>query len=281
MRVFARASDELARVAQHHARSIGWAARAGYVTRAFLYFIIGGLAALAAFGYGGETTDSKGAIVEVYRQPFGQALLVLAAIGLFAYAAFQTYQALLDRETAKHGSFSRIGAGLGALVHLGLGAYAVRLIGGTSRPTSGDADTRKSTAEILAWHPVGPWLVAGVALTLLIVSGVQLWQAWRAKLDDQLDLSSVGAGSRRWVIGMSRVGIASRAIVGMIAGAFLLVAAVKSDPQRAKGFAASLSLVRQAPLGGALFAVVALGLIAFAFYQLIEARYRRVAGKAP
>jgi hypothetical protein len=281
MQAFPRASNELARVAQHHARSLGWMARAGYVTRAFLYFIIGGLAALAAFGYGGDTTDSKGAITELYRQPFGQTLLVLAAIGLCGYAAFQIHQALLDRETAQRGVHMRIAAGFGALIHLGLAVYAVRLIGGTTRQSSGERDTRAGTAEVLAWEPVGPWLVAGLAVTLLIVSGFQLWCAWRAKLDDQLDLSSVGAGSRRWLVAVSRVGIAARAVVGMIAGTFLLVAALTSDPQQAKGFGASLSLVREAPFGGALFALVALGLMAFAFYQLIEARYRRVAGQTP
>jgi hypothetical protein len=281
MHAFPRASNELARVAQHHARSLGWMARAGYVTRAFLYFIIGGLAALAAFGYGGDTTDSKGAITELYRQPFGQTLLVLAAIGLFGYAAFQIHQALLDRETARRGVHLRIGAGLGALIHFGLGVYAVQLVGGTTRQSSGERDTRASTAEVLAWEPVGPWLVAGVAVTLLIVSGFQLWCAWRAKLDDQLDMSSLAAGSRRWLVAVSRIGIAARAVVGTIAGAFLLVAALTSNPQRAKGFGASLSLVREAPFGGALFALVALGLMAFACYQLIEARYRRVAGHTP
>jgi hypothetical protein len=254
-------------------------ARAGYVTRAFLYFIVGGLAALAAFGYGGDTTDTKGAIVELYRQPFGQVLLIMATLGLFGYAVFQAYQALFDPGTARYRGLSRIGAAIGALIHGGLGVYAVRLVGGTTRPGSGDADTRHGTAQVLAWDPVGPWLVAGVAITLLVVSGFQLWCAWCAKLDDQLDMSSLGAGSRRWVVRVSRVGIAARAVVGMIAGAFLLVAAVTSDPQQAKGFGASLALVRQAPFGGALFAVVALGLTAFAFYQLIEARYRRVAGE--
>jgi hypothetical protein len=281
MPVSPQASADLARVAQRHARSIGWMARAGYVTRAFLYFIVGGLAALAAFGHGGDTTDSKGAIAELYRQPFGQVLLVLAAVGLFAYAAFQIHQALLEPETARHGVVKRIGAALGALIHLGLGAYAVRLIGGTTRPSSGDADTRQGTATVLSWDPLGPWLVAGVALTLLIASAFQLWCAWRAQLDDQLDLSSLGGASRRWVVALSRVGIASHAVVGMIAGTFLLVAAVTSDPQQAKGFGASLSSLRQAPFGGELFAIVALGLTAFAFYQLIEARYRRVAGETP
>jgi hypothetical protein len=174
--------------------------------------------------------------------------------------------------------FPRIGAGIGALIHAGLGIYAVRLIGGTTRPGTGDRDAVRGTAQVLAWDPVGPWLVAGVGIALLVVSGFQLWCAWRAKLDDQLDLSSLGSVARRWVVALSRAGIASRAVVGLIGGTFLLVAAATSNAQEAKGFGESLSLVRQAPFGGALFALVALGLLAFAFYQLIEARYRRVAG---
>jgi hypothetical protein len=57
---------------------------------------------------------------------------------------------------------------------------------------------------------------------------------------------------------------------------FLLSAAINSNAGEAKGFDESLAMVRQAPFGGVLFAVVALGLLAFAFYELVEARYRRV-----
>ena len=67
-------AQQLRRVVRDHGRSFEWLARAGYATQAFLYFTIGGLAALAAFGYGGAATDGRGALLELYRQPFGRAL---------------------------------------------------------------------------------------------------------------------------------------------------------------------------------------------------------------
>jgi len=269
-------AQQIRGVVRQHGRTFEWLARAGYATRAVLYFTIGGLAALAAFGYGGDTTDSKGALLQLYRQPFGRALLVVAALGLFGFALFRGYQAAFDPERAARGwgAAKRVGWGGIALLHAGLGVFALKLASGGA--DSGRDDTRAATASLLEWTPLGPWLVAAVGAIVLGVSGQQLWCAWRAKLDEQLDLSSLSGAARRWVFWLSRFGIAARAVVGVVAGVFLLVAAVNSDPTEAKGFADSLATVREAPAGGLLFAVVAFGLLAFAFYELVEARYRRV-----
>lgn len=267
-------------VRQHGGRSFEWLARAGYATRAFLYFIIGGLAALAAFGYGGDTTDNKGALLELYQQPFGRALLVLSAIGLFGFALFRGYQAIVDPEHQARGwrAAKRVGWVAIALVHAGLGVFAISLASGNGNGNggAGGEETRSATASLLSWTPLGPWLVAAVGATLIGVSCHQLWCAWRSELDEQLDLSSISGGARRWVVRFSRFGIAARAVVGWLAGAFLLLAAINSNAGEAKGFGESLAMVRQAPVGGVLFAIVALGLLAFAFYELVEARYRRV-----
>lgn len=242
-----------------------------------LYLTIGGLAALAAFGYGGDTTDGKGALLELYRQPFGRGLLVLAAIGLFGFALFRGYQVIIDPEHQARGlrAAKRVGWAAIALLHAGLGVFALKLASGNGHGSGGD-ETRSTTAAILSWTPLGPWLVALVGALVIGVSCHQLWCAWRAQLDEQLDLSPLSGAVRRWVIRLSRFGIGARAVVGAIAGAFLLLAAVESNAGEAKGFGDSLAMVRQAPLGGVLFAVVALGLLAFAFYELVEARYRRV-----
>jgi hypothetical protein len=267
-------------VRQHGGRSFEWLARAGYATRAFLYFIIGGLAALAAFGYGGATTDNKGALLELYQQPFGRALLALSAVGLFGFALFRGYQVIVDPEHQARGwrAAKRVGWAAVALVHAGLGVFAIGLAssGGNGNSGAGGDETRSTTAALLSWTPLGPWLVAGIGATLIGVSCHQLWCAWRSELDEQLDLSSLSGGVRRWVVRLSRFGIAARAVVGWLAGAFLLLATINSNAGEAKGFGESLAMVRQAPLGGVLFAVVALGLLAFAFYELVEARYRRV-----
>ena len=57
-------------------------ARFGYVAKGFVYGAIGILALLAAFNVGGETTDTTGALQAIAKQPLGQILLTLIAIGL-------------------------------------------------------------------------------------------------------------------------------------------------------------------------------------------------------
>lgn len=261
-----------------HSGGIEWLGRAGYATRGFLYLIIGMLAVLAALGRGGETTDSKGALMKLYQQPFGHALLLLAAAGLFAYAAFRAYWALLDPEHEAQGALGvakRVGWALVALFHAGLGVFATSLLQGSgAEPT----DARSGTAELLAWSPpLGRWLVAAVGACVVGFALQQLSCSWRAKLDERLDLRDLEPGTRRLAIVLSRIGIAARAFVFFVIGGFLIAAAATADPNEAKGFGESLDAFRDTPFGAPLLGAVALGLLAFAAYELIEARYRRMA----
>jgi len=50
-------------------------ARVGFATRGMIFFIMGILALLLAFGSGGKTTDQQGAIASIGKQPEGQVLL--------------------------------------------------------------------------------------------------------------------------------------------------------------------------------------------------------------
>ncbi len=276
------ATSEARHVVREHRAWLETLARSGYATRGVLYLIIGGLAAMAAFGYGGETTDAKGALLELYSQPFGEVLLALAAAGLASYSAFLACRAALDPEAEARkawGPAKRGWWGLMALLHAGLAAYAISLLVGAGSAASGHGDqTRSLTGAVLSWRPLGPWVVAATGVGFVVGAGYGLYCAWRAKLDDQLDLTSVSIVWRGWLVRLSRLGIAARACVALVAGAFLLVAAVESSAAQAKGFAASLGALRAMPFGAWLFAAVAVGLVAFGCYQLVEARYRRILG---
>lgn len=56
-------------------------ARGGYAARGVVYLIVGGLATLAATGYGGQTTGSHGALASLLGEPLGDALLIIIAVG--------------------------------------------------------------------------------------------------------------------------------------------------------------------------------------------------------
>ena len=64
----------------------------------------------------------------------------------------------------------------------------------------------------------------------------------------------------------------------MIVGGFLAQAAWYYDSSKAKGLDGALQNLIQQPFGPWLLGGIALGLVAYGLYMLIEARYRRIAG---
>lgn len=249
-------------------------ARLGYVAKALLYGTVGFLAAQAAFGRGGRTTDTGGALREVVQAPMGNTLLLVIAAGLVGYALWRVVEAVTDAEgkggDAK-GIARRVSSALRGLAHGALALAAYKLATG-----SGSGDDGGGTQEFAsrAMDVAGPWVLWVAAAAVLVYAGYQLYRAWAAKLGSQLDLGAVSAGVGRWVIGLSRAGIAARGIVFGLVGVLLIRAAQHEAPERAGGLRDSLEML--ARMGRWPLAVVALGLIAYAVYELLNARYRRI-----
>jgi len=253
-------------------------ARAGFVAKGIQYGTIGLLAAMAAIGdRAGRTTGAKGALTEIHAQPFGKVLLALMAIGLAGYAVWRFVEAILDPEHRAHGvtgALKRVGKFGNGLLHGALVVYAVGVITGKALADPGDG-ARSWTGRILGWE-YGPWLVGAVGVGIIVFAIVEVKEAWSCKLDEQLDLHRLGSGARRVIVQLSRFGLGARAFVFALIGAFLVSAAFRSDPDRAKGLGDALAAVRSWTFGGAVLGVVAVGLIAYGVYELVEARYRRI-----
>lgn len=76
---------------------------------------------------------------------------------------------------------------------------------------------------------------------------------------------------------LGRAGMGARGVVFGIIGGFLLYAALRSDPNEARGLAGAFKILAQQPFGLWLLGIVAAGFVAYGLYQFFEARYRRVA----
>jgi Domain of Unknown Function (DUF1206) len=72
------------------------------------------------------------------------------------------------------------------------------------------------------------------------------------------------------------VGSWARASVLVLVGAFVGWAAISFNPRRARGLDASLRALARQPYGPYLLAAVALGLVCYGVYVLVEVRYRKV-----
>ena len=71
-------------------------------------------------------------------------------------------------------------------------------------------------------------------------------------------------------------GVASRGLIFLLIGAFMVVAAYHADPHQAKGVGRALRFIQSQWEGRYLLAAVSLGLIAYGAFQCVLARYRRV-----
>ncbi len=137
------------------------------------------------------------------------------------------------------------------------------------------AATAARDATAYAFHMPGGELLVWLGAAGVLGYGVyQLYRAYAAKLSRQLDLTTLTGATRVWIVAISRFGIAARGVIFCLIGFFLGRAAALHDAGKAGGIRESLRML--ASIGRWPFALVALGLIAYGVYELVNARYRNI-----
>ena len=258
----------------------GWIerfARVGYAAKAMLYATIGVLAGRAAVGAGGRTTDTRGAMATVLRAPFGRALLLIIALGLLGCAAWRILEAVADPERRGRdlkGLALRAGFLGRAAIHLGLAYTAVRLAIGQQSSSAGSGEHTKEAASSAVRLTGGVWLLWIVAAGVAGYGLYQIYRAARAKLSAQFASGKASAEVGTWVITVSRFGIAARGLVFIAIGYLLARAATHHDPSRVGGIGDALGTLEG--LGRWPFVGIALGLLSYGAYELLNAGYRRI-----
>ena len=253
-------------------------ARVGFLVKGVLYMVIGAMALQVAARAGGRVTGMRGALTIVLGQPLGPTLLLVAAIGLVGYALWRVLQGLVDPDRLGHdwrglairASFVARGA-----VHAALGRQAFRLHRGLSAP-SGTSE-REVATEVFQW-PLGDWLVVLAGLGLIGFAVQQVHAAITCRLERNLDVNELRREAGEWAVGLSRFGMAARAVVFALLGWAIVVAGWTRDPSKVGTTASSLRTLAGQPggLGRWLFGVTAAGFVAYGFYQIIHARYLHI-----
>jgi hypothetical protein len=249
--------------------------RAGFVARGLIYAIIGVLALKLAFGQGGKLTDQSGALHTVAKQPFGQFLLTLVAIGLGGYSLWRLVRAAIGHgPEGSDTGFERVAALASGIAYGVFCAIAVGILLGAGGGGS-SSSPEKATAGVFGW-PAGTWIV-GLAGGVMV--GVAFYQGYRGITKKFLRDSKVEEMEprvRKWISRLGTVGHLARMVVFGLVGVFLIKAAIDFNPSKAVGLDGALAKIVHQSYGPFLLGVVAAGLIAFALYSLSDARYRKI-----
>jgi hypothetical protein len=233
-------------------------ARVGLVAKGISYGLVGALALKLALGDGGAATSNQGAMQHLAGTSFGTIVLVLLAIGLAAYAVWRLIQAWQGTERFVNAARFVI---YGALTY-----SAARILMGAGQQSQ-NKSAHKTTAAVLGW-PGGPWIVGAAGLVLIAIGLYQLYMGVSRKFEEkwrgQSDLGSV--------VGV--IGHLARFAVLVLMGVFAIKAAVDYNPQKAVGLDGALQKLAHESYGSFLLGLTAAGLIAYAVFCFVDARYR-------
>ena len=253
------------------------AARVGLVGRAVLYLVLAGLTVNLLVGASAAdgSASTNGALRTVSQTPAGAVLLAAAAVGFGAYGLARLVGAATDGGRGSLRRLSTAGQGTGYL----LIAWVTTsfLLG---RREAASEEQREETAGLVLGLPGGQVLVAAAGLVVL---GVCLWQltvASGGQFADTLRTEQMSKPVHMVVRLVARVGIAARAVAYAPVGVFLVLAGMRSDPDKATSLDTVLLELTRTTWGQVLVVVVAAGFAVFAVYSLLEARYRQVASGA-
>jgi hypothetical protein len=249
-------------------------ARAGILSRAVNYIVLGALVTDVLLGRGNKELDRRGAIETIAGGFAGHVMLALLCVGFTCYVAWQ----LLRAATRRSDQSNAVNAGrrllaLGtAVVYAGFLVTTVRVLAG-SGSSSPQSDQDSWTSRLLAAG--GGRVVVGAAGIAVIATGLVIFgYAASRRFESPLDTSAMGPSLRRVAAVLGVVGQSGRGLVFGIVGGFVLSAAVADDASRSKGLDASLHTLAAQRFGALLLSVVALGFLAFGLYSLLDARYR-------
>jgi hypothetical protein len=250
--------------------------RAGLVAKGVLYAVVGILAVKVALGGREKSPDKEGALATIAEQPFGRGLLILLALGLVGYALWRLAQGLLDRdnegEDAK-GLAKRGAAVAKAGLYFFLAGLTVERI--VSSGGGGGSNEQQTTAGVFDL-PLGRYLVYGVGLAFVAAAAFNGYRAITCNFNKKLKTAEMGDAEETAATGVGILGhLARMAVFGLI-GIFLLRAAWEFDPKQARGLDGALLELSQQSYGGLLLGAVAVGLLCYALYCFVQARYRRI-----
>jgi hypothetical protein len=247
--------DDLAR--QSHFQLL---TRLGFVARGILYIVVGFLAIDA-----GRTEDLTGAL-EYLGRGRTRVLLAVMALGMAIYGIWRVADAALGIENPGQDGKAyrkRAAAGLVGVAYLLLAYKAVSLLQGEA---SSDGGTQQQAGKALDL-PGGEWVLGLIGVAIIAAGVFQLVKGLKCKFMARFDARA----QQPFVRWLGTIGYAARGAIFIAIGWLMFKAALASSATDAGGMEQALDLFK-----GPLEYAVALGLMLFGGFSLIEARYRRI-----
>jgi hypothetical protein len=256
-------------------KPLEYLARGGFICYGVIHLLFAWLALQVAFGHSGKEGDQNGALQTLAGNGFGKVLLVVIAVGMVGLAIWQAFEAIVGESGPrdKTAIAERVISGIRAIVYLWLAWTAVKIVTGANSSSAAGSQNKSST---LMSHSGGRWLVGLAGLVILGVGiGLAVYGVLK-KFEKHLKTQEMRPAVRKSTRRLGMAGYAAKGAAYAIAGVLVVVAAVKYDPNKARGLDAALKTLAGHSYGPWLLALIAIGFAAFGVFCFSQAKYRKV-----
>jgi hypothetical protein len=246
------------------------AVRAGLVAYGVVHLMIAWIALQLAFGDQGGNASSSGALQALAKQPFGQVLIWLVALGMFLLVVWRLLEVAAGHREEDGGTRlrKRLGSAGKAVIYGSIGVSALQVAMGSGSGGGSDSMTAR-----LMDLPAGQWIVGLVGLGIIAYGASLVVRAWTEKFAEHLDTEGRSGDAGRAYLLFGKVGYNAKGLaIGLVGGLFVY-AAVTHDAQKSGGLDQALHKVLQQPFGPFLLAAIALGIGCYGLFCFARARH--------
>lgn len=242
--------------------------RAGFLGYGALHLLFAYVIIKIAVGRPAEDGDQSGAMQNLAQEPFGAAVIVIIVIGLVAMVIWQ-----LREIVTQHRLIDRVASAGRAAFYGYLAWNGVKVLRGKK---ASSADTQQDATEGLLASSAGRVAVVVAGLVVLAIGAGLVWSGITRRFEKHLMVSRMTASTRRLIRRLGTAGFVAKGLTYGVAGVLFVVAALRYDPDKARGLDAALRALSDQSYGVWLLLLAALGFIAYGLFALSESRYRKI-----
>ena len=247
-------------------------ARLGYAVNGLLHALIGVIAIEIAIGASAGQADQSGALTALAGTPGGVFILWTVFVGLTALGLWLILNSFLtppaDKKKRVVHYLSEIGKGI---AYLAVAVTTFTFARGGSSSSTGTSTQASGT--ILA-APGGVFLVVLIGILVFAIGVYFVIKGVTKRFTRDLAVPSGRAGKTTIAVGV--FGYVAKGIVLCVVGILFCVAAATLDPAKSSGLDGGLRTLGTLPFGTVILIAVGLGLIAYAIYSFVRARYAKL-----
>ncbi len=199
--------------------------------------------------------------------------LGIGALSLVVWRLLQAFWDIEGKGRSFLGMCQRARFLFGAAFYLTIPIGVVRMLFGFYTP-SGEQMAEQAASTVIRF-PFGWSIVLGTGMGFLSAGGFYLYKTLRGNFERVFRCETMSERQRKFCFALGRFGCASRGVILLVIGYYLMLAGWNVDPRQVEGQAGALQIISNQPLGPLMLGIVALGLVALGLYSLAELRYGR------